>query len=486
MLVELRPALHGYAGIPQETRLLFRGLGRLAGIETVGLLQSSGQFLPPAIDKRPREPHEVIDRLSRVVIGLQAAPQAAPPMGRVGRVLARVRRLAPPALLLAACVLRAKHRLTRFDPERFKDFLWRGLFSKSLPSEDFDQITRADYRVCRWPYGAMHAAALATRSIGGPYYPGLDTRGFDVMLAMTPYPCNVSPGTTLVVRYFDAVPLLLPHTIVHTVHHQALHYHALRSNVASGAYFVCCSEATRKDLLATFPDLGDRAVTIPCMLSHDYFEESSEAASIADIVRKHRWLPAEASAPALGSEWAQGDPYLLMVSTLEPRKNHETLVQAWEQIKRRMPRLKLVLVGAIGWDSEGLVSRMWHWIARGDLCLLRGVPANEMRVLYRHAGVTVCPSYAEGFGYSGVEAMRCGGVVAASGIEVHREVCGDAAEYFDPYSATELANVVERLLDEAASQRRDEMRKAGAVTAARYLPDRIAPMWQAFFERLPR
>ena len=45
ILLELRPALDGHAGIPQETRLLFRGLARLAGLQVDGLLQSSNQLL---------------------------------------------------------------------------------------------------------------------------------------------------------------------------------------------------------------------------------------------------------------------------------------------------------------------------------------------------------------------------------------------------------------------------------------------------------
>jgi len=61
--------------------------------------------------------------------------------------------------------------------------------------------------------------------------------------------------------------------------------------------------------------------------------------------------------------------------------------------------------------------------------LLNNVPADDLRVLYRHAAATVCPSLAEGFDFSGVEAMRCGGVVLASDIPVHREVYQDAAHY---------------------------------------------------------
>ncbi|MDR7927306.1 hypothetical protein RIE95_09980 [Acidithiobacillus thiooxidans] len=48
--------------------------------------------------------------------------------------------------------------------------------------------------------------------------------------------------------------------------------------------------------------------------------------------------------------------------------------------------------------------------------MLHSVPAEALRLLFRQAVVTVCPSVGEGFDFSGVEAMRCGGVVAASDI----------------------------------------------------------------------
>ena len=77
VLLELRPALDGHSGIPQETRLLFRGLAGLEGIEVVGMIQSSNLVVEPGlpvhhgvIDKRVPE-EERIDRLSQVVVSLQ-------------------------------------------------------------------------------------------------------------------------------------------------------------------------------------------------------------------------------------------------------------------------------------------------------------------------------------------------------------------------------------------------------------------------------
>ena len=490
VLVELRPALEGHAGIPQETRLLFRALGQLNGIEVQGLIQSSNQFLGTGLlgapgSSRTLPKNEQIDRLSRVVVSLQ------PHVVRrrlAARTLGRVVRVAALAALLARSLLGMRQALTWFDAAHFRDFVWRTLFAKTLPVEDFEQVTGARFRIAKAPYGAMHACGLATHHLGHAVYPRLDTRGIDAMLVLTPYPAIVDDETMLVVRYFDAVPLMMPHTIVNKAHHQALHYQALRRNVTSGAYFACCSDATRRDLLAVFPEVEARTVTIPCMLSHHYFAEESSPERVPEIVAK-RLNPVVHGAPAASGSSPVAEEirfdYLLMVSTFEPRKNHTMLVEAWEHLRNdAYPKLKLVFVGSLGWDHEAIIDRMRFWVERGDVLLLSGVPADELRLLYRHARATVCPSFAEGFGYAGVEAMRCGGVVVASDIPVHREVYDDAAEYFSAYSAVDAATAIARVIDPVHVVRRGQLITAGARTAARYLPERVLPQWREFLNGL--
>ncbi len=128
--------------------------------------------------------------------------------------------------------------------------------------------------------------------------------------------------------------------------------------------------------------------------------------------------------------------------------------------------------------------KLLPWVARGQVHVLEDVPAADLRLLYRHASATVCPSFGEGFGFSGVEAMRCGGVVAASDLPVHREVYGDAAEYFNPYSSRDLAQALGRLLGTESQPRRAHLMAAGASIAARYLPDQMLPRWHTFFSSM--
>ena len=481
VLVEMRPALDGHAGIPQETRLLFRGLNQLETLHVEGLLQSSvrvlAKGLPAQADRLSADRR--VNRLSRVVISLQPGGDRSP----VARLLGAASLAAAPLRVLASSLLGRSQGLGRFDAMPFQDFVWRALFAKSLPFDDFEAVVRAGYRVARMPWSAMHVAGLASRRLGHALYPRLDTSDFDVMIAETPYPGRVDRRTQLVVRYHDAIPVLMPHTISDRSYHQASHFNALRRNVRDGAWFACVSDATRRDLVSLFPQVEPRAVTIPNMVSHHYWPETGGARQVAEVLRTRRNAALEGGASVdLGRQLPS---YLLMVSTIEPRKNHLAVLGAWERLRAQgYGDLQLVFVGSLGWDHKAIVRKFRPWLGRGGLHVLEDVPSDELRLLYSHAQATVCPSFGEGFDYSGIEAMRCGGVVAASDIPVHRDVFGTAAQYFSPYSVPQLADALLALMGPQAAARRAELVRDGEHISASYLPQRVLPQWQQFLSTL--
>lgn len=483
VLMELRPALGGHQGIPQATRLLFRSLALLDGVALAGLLQSgehvlsrgtpasgAGWFGPLSADRQ-------MNRLGRVVISIEQGTwdlYAYATLLTIG--------------MLVKHLLGGRQRLTRFEAAHFRDFLWRRFFARTLPADDFEVVLRAAFRVARLPWNAQHICALVTGKLGLPVYPRLDTSDFDVMICETPHPATVARRTRLVIHYHDAIPLLMPHTISDRRWHQAFHYGALRHNVLNGAWFACVSEATRNDLLAVFPQAEPRAVTIHNMVSHHYHDAPSERAQVPEIIRtrlntrlKPPLDPGVKRRLLEDGVLARELDYLLMVSTVEPRKNHLTLLSAWEQLRAaRFPALKLVLVGELGWHQKRIVRKFRLWLDRGEVFLLEDVMAEELRVLYAQARLTVCPSFGEGFDFSGIEAMRSGCPVAASDIPVHREVFGDAAQYFNPYSAESLVHALETVLEPAGEGLRRELVERGARVGARYTEDAILPQWQEF------
>ncbi len=474
VLLEMRPALDKHAGIPQQTRLLFRGLRMADGCEVEGLIQSSthalGKGLPPHnrtwLGMLPK--HRQIDRLARIVIMLEQKFLRS----YTSALHVALRRL-----------IGGSERLFHFDPTHYRDFIWRRLFARTLPAADFDLVTSAGFRVARAHWTAMHVLALVSNKLGYALFPRLNTSDFDVVISETPYPATVSKRTRLVVRYHDAIPLLMPHTISDRRHHQAFHYRALRRNVESGAWFACVSEATRKDLLSVFPQAEARAVTIHNIVSHDYFDEDSAPTRVPEIIqarpnsRAYR-LTARPSRDTLSAKPLE---YLLIVSTIEPRKNHLTLLSAWERLRaERLPGLKLLVVGSLGWHNRPILQKFHPWLERGELIMLEEVPSAELRLLYKHARAVVCPSFAEGFDLSGVEAMSSGGVVVASDIPVHREVYADGARYFNPYSVEQLVGALAEIIDPANPHLRAQLIHHGAAIGRRYQFDAILPKWQHF------
>ncbi len=512
VLVDLKPALDGYAGIPQESRLLYRGLSAIEGLHTEGLIQHGGRSLRAALRARDDAAKEDrrINRLSRFVVSLYEKPNKnwlEIAQDRVDKLFAR-------QWMRAKTQLGLRLRMSRFESELFEDFVWRTFFSKTLNPADKQALQGANFRVLTEARSTMHQAGLAgLKYFQKPSYPRIDTRAFDCFLTQTPFPGRVHPDTAMVVRYHDAVPILMPHTISDKAFHQASHYQALKDNVRQGAWLSCISHATRADLLQIFPEAEARSSVIHNIVSDEYFVEASPPAMAQQIVRNR--LASEAQAQfklplppvtsATSATPAAPMQYLLMVSTIEPRKNHLLLMQAWEQLKYTShPELKIIFVGNVGWDQRPVLNAFKPWAERGDLFWLSNVPSAELRVLYRHAAVTVCPGLAEGFDYSGVEAMKCGGIVAASDIPVHREIYQDASVYFSAYDAQHAASVIASLLcanassnddiysldatgkalQSAQTSRTDALRRAGARVAALYSAQTIMPLWAAFFAQL--
>jgi glycosyltransferase involved in cell wall biosynthesis len=495
LLLEMRPALDGFAGIPQETRLLFRGLCTMTQVEIEGLLQTSTHFLQPSA-QRNLPPDPDLDVYAGTVASLSSTPSKK--RFDVIDLYFKRRRI---ALWLALCAwLFPRYRAITtsiFKSRLHADFIWHRIFSKSLPATDFSTVTSHNYRICSTPWNVLQTAGLyGLKLFGRVHYPRLDTHDVDIFITQTPYPAQINIETKLVVRYHDALPILMPHAFPNSVRHHATHFHALQSNMRSGAYFACVSEATRQDLLSIFPEAADRCVTIHNMVSHEYFDTQVSVENLPSIIRSRLNTATPTTHPNFKNllekdhfyqhHLATPFKFLLMVSTIEPRKNHLTLVTAWQTIRSQYdPSLKLLIVGSLGWDTEPIVQAMHASIDQGSLFMLRGVPAAELRVLYQHAAATVCPSIAEGFDYSGVEAMCSGGLTVASDIAVHREIYAEAAEYFEATVASSLVNSLVRVLYATdAVKRQNVLRTQSKIVSMRYRNEAILPQWEKFLRSI--
>jgi glycosyltransferase involved in cell wall biosynthesis len=145
---------------------------------------------------------------------------------------------------------------------------------------------------------------------------------------------------------------------------------------------------------------------------------------------------------------------LLFVSHYNYYRNFETLFRALPIIQEtlRSRQVKLFLTCKLtskenpgAYQAETAASLVRKLNIADSVVELGTVPYELLHHLYRSCHIYVTAAYAESFAHPLVEAMASGLPVVASGLLVHREVCGDAALYFDRFSAEELAAQVQRI-----------------------------------------
>ncbi|HEY2939321.1 MAG TPA: glycosyltransferase family 1 protein [Gaiellaceae bacterium] len=151
-----------------------------------------------------------------------------------------------------------------------------------------------------------------------------------------------------------------------------------------------------------------------------------------------------------------GGPYILGVSTLEPRKNVPALVAAFSLLRRRRPELTLALVGAAGWEPRPLEAE--------GVQLLGFVPDAELARLYRGAAAFAYPSRFEGFGIPVVEALASGTPAVVSSHPSLDEAAGEAAWRADPDDPAAFADALERALEGPEDRRERGLAHAASFT----------------------
>jgi alpha-1,2-rhamnosyltransferase len=138
-------------------------------------------------------------------------------------------------------------------------------------------------------------------------------------------------------------------------------------------------------------------------------------------------------------------PVYLMVGTIEPRKNHAYLLDAFERLWSDGSEARLCIIGMIGWKCSDLLERIRYHPQWGKrLFMFNQASDRSLEYAYAHARALVFPSHIEGFGLPLVEAMQRHLPVMASDIPVFREIGGDFVAYFDLANPDSLATMIER------------------------------------------
>jgi glycosyltransferase involved in cell wall biosynthesis len=240
-------------------------------------------------------------------------------------------------------------------------------------------------------------------------------------------------GVRVVSCCYDLIPVLYPQYCVADV---ASRFTAYFLDVAEGSELtLCISRQSERDLLALLDRTGGRAVP-----THVF--------PLGDNVPEGNGEVGEAVAAVLAQ------PFILFVSTIERRKNHEVLYRAYHLLAQagrcdELPRL--VFVGMQGWGVADLLSDMaLDPLVRDLIVQLHQVSDAELRRLYEAAMFCVYPSLYEGWGLPVGEALAMGKVVLSSDRGSLPEVGGDLVRYVDPWSPRAWADEIWLLLTDPA------------------------------------
>ena len=174
-------------------------------------------------------------------------------------------------------------------------------------------------------------------------------------------------------------------------------------------------------------------------------------------------------------------PYMLFVSTIEPRKNVDVLLDAYQSLPASVRQeFDLVVAGPPGWGNPSALRRLRAGVKGVEY--LGYVPDQELPGLTAGAAAFVYPSLYEGFGLPVAQAMAAGVPVITSNVSSLPEVAGGAGLLVDPHSVGELASAMQKIL--LSPSLRTELGACGAVRAQAFRWDVCAQKSWRFFERV--
>ena len=251
----------------------------------------------------------------------------------------------------------------------------------------------------------------------------------------------------------------------HTSHARRYLDWSTRWNAHRATAVLADSEATRSDLIR-FYDAAPQKIHVV------YLGRDARLNRVTDLSRLDE----------IRARYGLVGRYLLYVGTLQPRKNLERVVQAFERIcgLPDLADLQLVLAGKQGWLYETLFRQVAHAGLQGRVIFPGYVADADLGALLSGAEAFVFPSLYEGFGIPVLEAGGCGVPVITSNTSSLPEVAGDAALLVDPLDVDAIADAMYRLVTDASL--RAELARRGLENVRRFSWEKCARETLAILE----
>lgn len=135
----------------------------------------------------------------------------------------------------------------------------------------------------------------------------------------------------------------------------------------------------------------------------------------------------------------------ITVSTIEPRKNHEYILNAFEKLWEKNIDVKYIIIGRIGWKVESFIQRVQnHKEFKKRLFMLNNIDDELLLYAYKNSKALIFASFAEGFGLPIIESLYNKLQVLASNIDIHKEIGKDKVSYFDLDDTNSLVELIEK------------------------------------------
>ncbi|PWK45026.1 glycosyltransferase family 4 protein [Pseudomonas sp. OV226] len=227
---------------------------------------------------------------------------------------------------------------------------------------------------------------------------------------------------------------LSPFTWAHCHAPQLVRYlqKELKTTLVRADALITDSEYTRRELADYFSWPIERIHTVPLASSAEFHPRSPEV--LRDTLSRHG---------------LEVDGYSLFVGTIEPRKNIDTLLDAYCRLPMAVrTRWPLILTGYHGWRNDAIHQRLETARREGWARYLGFVPSEELPLLFAGARLFTFPSLYEGFGLPVLEAMSSGVPVVCSNSSSLPEVAGDAALMCEPLDVEGLTALLQRGLED--------------------------------------
>lgn len=233
----------------------------------------------------------------------------------------------------------------------------------------------------------------------------------------------------IVVHVYDIIPVLFPQYCHSNTLIRFLNYIGATLQYADN--IIVNTESTANDIKALANKLGVKSPEIKVIsLGSDF---------------KNDELKEEVLEKAI--EISKAGKYILMVGTIEPRKNHAFVLDMFDKYLKNT-NIGLVFAGRIGWNVEELSNRINKYEEiNNNFHFINAANDTTINYLYNNSSLVLVPSIYEGFGLPIIEALEKKIPVIASDISVFKDVAGDFCDYFSLENIDDLGQLVIRYIN---------------------------------------